>query len=104
MSGFEKKLDNEGNINPKYIDLMDEDEAIAGQKFVCLSFISPDKILKKRETYLFDRFVQEFDFTKSMDKFAGFLNYMAFIYNLNVEDVFEKFNSYVKEESSTFRL
>ena len=63
MSGFEKKLDNEGNINPKYIDLMDEDEAIAGQKFVCLSFISPDKILKKRETYLFDRFVQEFDFT-----------------------------------------
>ena len=103
MSGFEKKLDNEGNINPKYIDLMDEDEAIAGQKFVCLSFISPDKILKKRETYLFDRFVQEFDFTKSMDKFAGFLNYMAFIYNLNVEDVFEKFNSYVKEESSTLK-
>jgi hypothetical protein len=94
MSGFEKKLDNEGNINPKYIDLMDEDEAIAGQKFVCLSFISPDKILKKRETYLFDRFVQEFDFTKSMDKFAGFLNYMAYI---------EKFNSYVKEESSTLK-
>lgn len=103
MSGFEKKLDNEGNINPKYIDLMDEDEAIAGQKFVCLSFISPDKILKKRETYLFDRFVQEFDFTKSMDKFAGFLNYMAYIYHLNVEDVFEKFNSYVKEESSTLK-
>lgn len=103
MSGFEKKLDNEGNINPKYIDLMDEDEAIAGQKFVCLSFISPDKILKKRETYLFDRFVQEFDFTKSMDKFAGFLNYMAYIYTLNVEDVFEKFNSYVKEETSTLK-
>ena len=103
MSGFEKKLDNEGNINPKYIDLMDEDEAIAGQKFVCLSFISPDKILKKRETYLFDRFVQEFDFTKSMNKFAGFLNYMAYIYHLNVEDVFEKFNSYVKEESSTLK-
>ena len=38
-----------------------------------------------------------------MDKFAGFLNYMAFIYNLNVEDVFEKFNSYVKEESSTLK-
>jgi len=103
MSGFEKKLDNEGNINPKYIDLMDEDEGIAGQKFVCLSFISPDKIIKKRETYLFDRFVQEFDFTKSMDKFAGFLNYMAYVYKLNVEDVFEKFNSYVKEETTTLK-
>ena len=60
-------------------------------------------ILKKREVYLFDRFVKEFDFTKSMDKFAGFLNYMAYVYTLNVEDVFEKFNSYVKEEKSTLK-
>ena len=103
MSGFEKKVDNEGNINPKYIDLMDEDEPIAGQKFVCLSFISPDKLLKKRETYLFDRFVKEFDFTKSMDKFAGFLNYVAYCYTLNVEDLFDKFNNYVKEESSVLK-
>lgn len=103
MSGFEKKLDNEGNINPKYIDLMDEDEPIAGQKFVCLSFVSPDKLLKKRETYLFDRFVKEFDFTKSMDKFAGFLNYAAYCYTLNVEDLFDKFNNYVKEESSMLK-
>jgi hypothetical protein len=103
MSGFEKKLDDEGNINPKYIDLMDEDEQIAGQKFVCLSFVSPDKLLKKREIYLFDRFVKEFDFTKSMDKFAGFLNYVAYCYTLNVEDLFDKFNNYVKEESSMLK-
>ncbi len=39
MSGFEKKVDNEGNINPKYIDLMDEDEPIAGQNlYVYLLF------------------------------------------------------------------
>ena len=103
MSGFEKKLDVQGNVNPKYIDLMDEDDTIAGQKYTCLSFVSPEKIIKKREVYLFDRFVKEFDFTKSMDKFAGFLNYMAYCYTLNVEDVFEKFNNYVKEESSTLK-
>jgi len=103
MSGFEKKLDSQGNVNPKYIDLMDEDETMAGQKFVCLSFVSPEKIIKKREVYLFDRFVKEFAFTKSMDKFAGFLNYMAYAYTLNVEDVFEKFNNFVKEESSVLK-
>jgi len=103
MSGFEKKIDDKGNINPKYIDLMDEDEPIAGQKFVCLSFVSPDKIIKKRETYLFDRFVKEFDFTKSMDKFAGFLNYVAYCYTLNVEELFDKYNTYVKEESSSLK-
>ena len=40
--GFIKKED------PKYIDLLDEDLPLAGQKFACLSFVSPEKILKQR--------------------------------------------------------
>ena len=39
--------------NNKYVDLLDEDKPIAGQKFACLSFISPEKILKtKRIIYI----------------------------------------------------
>ena len=103
MSGFEKKLDEKGNVNPKYIDLMDEDETIPGQKFCCISFISPEKILKKREIFLFDHFVKGYDFAKSMDRFSGFLNYMAYVYNLNVEDVFSKYNEYISEESDKMK-
>ena len=55
MSGFERKILENGQPNPKYIDLCDEDQPIAGQKFACMSFISPEKILKKREVFLFDR-------------------------------------------------
>lgn len=51
MSGFERKNLDNGKPNPKYIDLCDEDTPIAGQKFVCMSFVSPEKILKKRELY-----------------------------------------------------
>ena len=40
MSGFERKLLPNGQENPKYIDLCDEDQPIAGQKFACLSFKS----------------------------------------------------------------
>jgi hypothetical protein len=57
MSSFEQKKLPDGNPNPKYVDLCDEDTSIAGQKFACLSFISPEKILKKREVYLFDQFI-----------------------------------------------
>lgn len=103
MSGFEKKLDDEGNVNPKYIDLMDEDEGLPGQKYCCISFISPEKILKKREVFLFDKFVKGYDFSKSMEKFSGFLNYMAYVYNLNVEDVFKKYNEFVSEESENLK-
>ena len=41
-TGFEQKM-VDGQINPKYIDLCDEDQPIAGQKFACLSFISPER-------------------------------------------------------------
>ena len=34
-------------------DLLDEDTAIAGQKFVCVSFISPEDIIKKKEIFFF---------------------------------------------------
>jgi len=41
---FERKLNSDGSVNPKYVDLLEEDKPIAGQKFVCISFVSPEKI------------------------------------------------------------
>ena len=32
----------------KYIDLLDEDKPLAGQKYACLSFVSPEDIIKIR--------------------------------------------------------
>ena len=54
--------------NPKYVDLLDEDKAIAGQKFVCLSFISPEKILKDKQRFFFQEFLKNYDFEKSLEK------------------------------------
>ena len=39
--GFERKLNNNGSKNHKYVDLLEEDRPISGQKFVCVSFVSP---------------------------------------------------------------
>jgi len=103
MSNFEKKTLKSGKPNPKYIDLCDEDQPIAGQKFVCMSFISPEKILKKRETYLFDQFVNQWDFTKSMEKFSDFLQFISFKYNINIEDVVKNFDDFKKEEESKLK-
>ena len=51
-SGFERKQVN-GKNNPKYVDLLEEDKNIAGQKFVCVSFCSPEKILKDKQLFFF---------------------------------------------------
>ncbi len=103
MSSFERKTLPNGNSNPKYIDLCDEDAPIAGQKFACMSFISPEKIIKKREVFLFEQFVKQWDFAKYMGKSVDFLNFIAFKYNLKVDDVIADFNDFVKEEEANLK-
>jgi hypothetical protein len=103
MSGFEKKMLNDGSPNPKYIDLCDEDPIISGQKFACLSFVSPEKILKQRELFIFEKFISEWDFTKSMMKMSDFVNFISYKYNLKVDDTMKDFQEFVKEEHDSLR-
>ena len=103
MSGFEKKLTKDGKSNTKYVDLCDEDQPIAGQKFACMSFVSPEKILKKREVLLFNSFVKNWDFSKSMERYQDFLQFISFKYHLKVEDVIADFNDFVKEEGDKIK-
>ena len=99
MSGFERKILENGQINPKYIDLCDEDQPIAGQKFVCLSFISPEKLLKKREIFMFEEFLKQWDFKKSMDKFFDFIHFISYKYGVDVENLMNDYTEFITEES-----
>ena len=103
MSGFERKKMPNGEENPKYIDLCDEDQTIAGQKFTCLSFISPEKVLKQREQYIFDQFVKEWDFTKCITKTVEFINFLSYKYNLKMDDVMADFHEFAKEEKEKLK-
>lgn len=97
-SGVELKNLPDGSENPKYIDLLDEDKSLAGQKFVCLSFISPEHIIKQKDMFLFEQFIKKWDFTKSMEKFTQFLNFVSFKYHIDFEKVIKDFQEFTKEE------
>jgi hypothetical protein len=98
-TGFERKMNN-GNENPKYVDLLEEDKPIAGQKFVCMSFVSPEKILKEKEVFYFEEFLKNWDFNKSMEKFLQFINFVSYKYNLSFEDLNKDFKDFVQEEKN----
>jgi len=96
-----KNLSN-GTSNPKYIDLLEEDKPISGQKFVCVSFVSPENILKQKNHFLFQEFLKHYDFTKSVQKFTQFLNFASYKYNITFDDVMNDFQDYMKTEKETF--
>jgi len=96
--GIELKKNSDGTDNPKYVDLLDEDKPIAGQKFACLSFISPEHILKQKEMYFFEQFIKKWDFSKSMEKFLQFLNFVSYKYHVDFEKLTNDFKEFSKDE------
>lgn len=96
--GVELMKNEDGTDNAKYIDLLDEDKTIAGQKFVCLSFVSPEHILKQKDVFLFESFIKNWDFSKSMEKFSQFLNFVSYKYHLDFDKLTKDFQEFTKDE------
>lgn len=96
--GVELEYNKDGSQNTKYVDLLDEDKPVAGQKWVCISFVEPENILKRKEIFYFDKFIEQWDFSKSMEKFVQFLNFISFKYKLNFDKLTEDMKEFVEEE------
>ena len=54
-------------------DHLTEDVPIPGQNFCLLSFLSPEKVLAKKDTYFFEKFVANFEFNFRINSFEKFL-------------------------------
>ncbi len=53
---------------------LEEDQEIPGQRFVLLSFLSPENVLEKKELYFFNKFVDQYEInwkTKNLEKFLA---------------------------------
>jgi hypothetical protein len=96
--GFMRKTNSDGSENPKYVDVLDEDKAVSGQKFVCVSFISPEKILKQKNLFMFQQFLKHFDYSKSLGKFEQFLKFIIYKYGLDNDKIISDLEDFKKSE------
>ena len=92
------------NENTKYVDLLDEDKPISGQKFVCLSFISPEEHIKNKELFYFEKYLKNFEFKKTFEKYTQFLNFISYKYNLNFDKLTKDMEEFVEEEKENLFL
>jgi hypothetical protein len=88
----------------KYVDLLDEDKPISGQKYVCLSFISPEDHIKNKELFYFEKFLKNFEFKKTFEKYTQFLNFLAYKYNLDFNKLSKDMEEFVEEERENLFL
>jgi hypothetical protein len=80
---------------------LDEDPEIPTQKYCVVSFISPEKIIKQKQEFMFEKFVAWMDYEW---KVKGLENFMAFLskkYSVKIDDLLKDAQEYVnvrKEE------
>lgn len=55
-----KNLSTAGMTPVSTVDVLEQDPEIRGQKFVCLSFISPEDVLIAKEPFMYSKFISEF--------------------------------------------
>ena len=98
---FTHKLNADGSQNPKYVDVLDEDKGVSGQKFVCVSFLSPENILKQKNHFLFSEFLKHWEYSKSMQKFEQFLNFLSYKYNIDNSKIMSDYSEFKESEKET---
>lgn len=81
-----------------YVDVLDEDKQIGGQKFCCLSFLSPEKIIKEKNIYMFEAFLKTWNYTKSVELYNNFLSFISYKYSLNPTDLQNDLKEFIEQE------
>lgn len=54
-------------VSVKECDYLDQDPPLRGQNFVCLSFVSPEEVIKRKDVFMFEKFLKSF--SEDMNEF-----------------------------------
>jgi hypothetical protein len=101
--GVTTKINLDGSLNSKYVDLLDEDKPVAGQRFACVSFLSPEKIIKEKNLFYFNEFLKQWEMSKSLEKYTQFLSFLAYKYDaLEFDELTKDMEDFVKDQRDKF--
>ena len=73
--------------NGSIVDYLDEDPEIPTQKYCIVSFLSPEKIVKQKQEFMFEEFVKFMDYDWKVKGLEHFMVFLAKKYNLKVEEL-----------------
>jgi hypothetical protein len=80
-------------------DFLEEDAEIPSQRFVLLSFLSPEKVLERKDLFFFERFLKNYEVEWKTKNLEDFLASTANNYNKRLGDEADKlFNAGLKEQ------
>jgi hypothetical protein len=84
-------------------DALPRDEPLNGQEYCVMSFLSPEKIIKQRDIFMFEQFVKQWELKKSMDTFSSFLHFLSYKHSIDMSGITADYENFVKEEEAKIK-
>ena len=78
-------MSQEQSPEPEKQDFLEVDQEIPGQRFVCLSFLSPEALIEKKEAFNVCKFLQSYSKDKKLDYKELYSKYEDFVYKYSSE-------------------
>jgi hypothetical protein len=83
------------------IDYLDEDPEVPTQKYCIVSFVSPEKIIKQKNEFMFEKFISFMDYDWKVKGMEHFMAFLSKKYDIKIDDLLkdaEEFAKVRKEE------
>ena len=93
------KHEDDGSL----VDYLDEDPEIPTQRYCVVSFLSPEKIVKQKQEFMFEEFVKFMDYDWKVKGLEHFMAFLAKKYSLKVEDLIGDATEFTKVREKEIR-
>jgi hypothetical protein len=78
------------------VDYLEEDAEIPTQRYAIMSFISPEKVIKQKELFYYEKFLAWMDYDWKVAGLEGFMAFLGKKYSLKIEDLMNDMNEFRK--------
>jgi len=78
------------------IDYLEEDPEVPTQRYAIMSFISPEKVIKQKQEFYYERFLTWMDYDWKVTGLEGFMAFLGKKYTLKIEDLMNDMNEFRK--------
>ena len=78
------------------IDYLEEDPELPNQRYVIVSFISPEKVIKAKEQFFFEKFIQWADYDWKVKGMEAFVAFLSKKYEIKIDDIMKDVHEFEK--------
>uniref|UniRef100_A0A6C0J5S1 Uncharacterized protein n=1 Tax=viral metagenome TaxID=1070528 RepID=A0A6C0J5S1_9ZZZZ len=85
------------------VDYLDEDPEVPTQKYCIISFISPEKVIKQKDHFMFEEFIKWMDYDWKIKGLEHFMSFLSKKYSLKIDDLLKDAEEFAKVRSKEIK-